>query len=309
MGTPIQVEALIAGLTDSSGNPLAAGKVYTYDAGTSTPRTTWQDNLKASSHTNPIILDGQGKKLVFADGAYKFIIANSADVVQYTHDNLLFSPFSGSSLYGGNSTGAAGAYAINLSPALLTDPPATGTIVSFIPNHTNTSTATLNIQGLGTRPVISGAGVALTGGEIRSGQLILMQFSGTSWLLINPDIAWKTYAPTVTGFSVAPTGILGRYQVVGRTCNLAVSMPNSGTSNATSFTCSLPLTAATVATMFWGAVPFSITDNGAASTTPGQVTIASGASTATLARSISGAGGGWTNVNGKSASFYISYEI
>lgn len=309
MGTPRQVEALIAGLTDASGNPLSGGKIYTYDAGTSTPRTTWQDNLKASSHTNPIILDGQGKKLVFADGAYKFIIANSADVTQYTHDNLLFSPFSGSSLYGGNSTGAAGAYAINLSPALLTDPPATGAIVSFIPNHTNTSTATLNIQGLGTRPVISGAGVALTGGEIRSGQLILMQFNGTSWLLINPDIAWKTFTVTANGFSVAPAGMLGRYQVVGRTCNLAVSMPNAGTSNSTSFSVNLPLTAATVATMFWGAVPYSMIDNGVASTTPGQVTIVSGGTTAILARNISGAGGAFTAANGKSASFYISYEI
>lgn len=184
MGTPRQVEALIAGLTDASGNPLSGGKIYTYDAGTTTPRTTWQDNLKASPHANPIILDAEGKKLVFADGAYKFRIDSAADVTLYTHDNLLFSQFSGASSYGGNSTGAANAYAISLSPALLVAA-ATGQIVSFIANHTNTAgAATLNINGLGAVNIVRKNGQTPAGGEILSGSLVVLQFNGTSWLIV-----------------------------------------------------------------------------------------------------------------------------
>lgn len=225
MGTPRQVEALIAGLTDASGNPLSGGKIYTYSAGTTTPKDTWQDNLKASAHANPIILDAQGKKLVFADGAYKFRIDDSNDVTLYTHDNLLFSEFSGASLYGGNSTGAANAYAISLSPALLVAP-ATGQLVSFIANHTNTAgAATLNINGLGTAPIVRKNGQTPGGGEILSGSLVVLQYNGTSWLIVtgsrlpqiqaafsaSDDTESSASFNTMTGASVSVTVRSGDY--------------------------------------------------------------------------------------------------
>lgn len=184
MSTPVQVEALIAGLTDSSGQPLAGGKIYTYEAGTTTPKTTWQDNLKVSAHANPIILDAQGKKLVFADGAYKFRIDSSADVTLYTHDNLLFSQFNGGAIYGGTSTGSLNAYAISLSPVQLSTP-TTGQLVSFIANHTNTAgAATLNLNGLGAINIVKKTGQTPSGGEILSGSLIVLQYNGTSWLIV-----------------------------------------------------------------------------------------------------------------------------
>lgn len=86
----VQIESLLAGLLDDNGNPLAAGKVYTYEAGTSTPKTTWTDAAKTTPSTNPIILDAVGRADVYADGEYKLVIKTSADVLVSTHDGVKY---------------------------------------------------------------------------------------------------------------------------------------------------------------------------------------------------------------------------
>jgi len=53
--------------------------------------------------------------------------------------------------------------------------------------------------------------------------------------------AWKTWSPTVTGFSGTPTVELARYTVHGKTCTLCISI--NGTSNASTFTFTLPVNA------------------------------------------------------------------
>ncbi|NIW45236.1 MAG: hypothetical protein GWN30_10925, partial [Gammaproteobacteria bacterium] len=45
---------------DDNGDPLSGGKIYTYIAGTSTPKTTYSDRSLSTPHTNPIILDSRG---------------------------------------------------------------------------------------------------------------------------------------------------------------------------------------------------------------------------------------------------------
>lgn len=74
---------------DSNGAVLALGKVYTYEAGTSTPLATYQDKLEASANTNPIILDANGEcDLWLKDQAYKIVVKTSADVTVKTVDNI-----------------------------------------------------------------------------------------------------------------------------------------------------------------------------------------------------------------------------
>ncbi len=85
-----QVESILAGFLDNSGNPLSGGKVYTYEAGTTTNKTTWQDKDKAATHANPIILDSQGQATVFADGLYKFVIRDSSDNLIETLDGIQY---------------------------------------------------------------------------------------------------------------------------------------------------------------------------------------------------------------------------
>lgn len=89
--TAQQVDFLAAGMTDSSGLPLASGLVYTYSSGTTASKTTWLDTNKATARTNPIVLDARGRALVFADGRYKFVVKNSVGVTQYTFDGLEYS--------------------------------------------------------------------------------------------------------------------------------------------------------------------------------------------------------------------------
>lgn len=117
------------------------------------------------------------------------------------------------------------------------------------------------------------------------------------------------YVPTLVGFSANPANAVYQFWVTGMHCNLNVRQGTAGTSNSTDFTITLPITAATVSNCSWGVVPYSAIDNGTASTTPAQAQIVSAGTTVILARSISGAGGAWTNVNGKAASFMIQYRI
>lgn len=65
---------------DSNGNPLAGGKVFVYDAGTSTKATTYTDAALGSANTNPIVLSAAGQATIFlAPGSYKFVLAPAAD--------------------------------------------------------------------------------------------------------------------------------------------------------------------------------------------------------------------------------------
>lgn len=74
--------------TDDDGAPLAGGKVYTYAAGTTTPKATYTTSAATVENTNPVVLDASGRAVIFIDGAYKFTITDSADVVIRTVDNV-----------------------------------------------------------------------------------------------------------------------------------------------------------------------------------------------------------------------------
>jgi len=78
---------------DNDGNPLSAGHLYWYQAGTSTPKLTWQDEAETTPHVLAYItLDGNGRApggAIFIRGSYKLIIKNSAETTTYiTIDNI-----------------------------------------------------------------------------------------------------------------------------------------------------------------------------------------------------------------------------
>jgi hypothetical protein len=79
---------------DNSGNILSGGKIYTYEAGTTTPRATYTSASALAVHTNPIILDSAGRvpsgEIWLDQGlAYKFVVKDSNDVLIATYDNLI----------------------------------------------------------------------------------------------------------------------------------------------------------------------------------------------------------------------------
>jgi hypothetical protein len=79
---------------DNNGDPLSGGKLYSYDAGTTTPRVTYTSVSGSIPHTNPIILDSAGRVpsggeiWVTVDIAYKFVLTTSTDVLIATWDNI-----------------------------------------------------------------------------------------------------------------------------------------------------------------------------------------------------------------------------
>jgi len=76
----------------TTGLPLAGGKLYTYQAGSSTPLATYQDYNGLIPNANPIILGTDGRisgEIWFSAGYnYKLVLKDSNDVLIATYDNL-----------------------------------------------------------------------------------------------------------------------------------------------------------------------------------------------------------------------------
>jgi hypothetical protein len=74
------------------GVPLAGGLIYSYAAGTTTPKVTYTSSSGAIAHPNPIILNSAGRvpggEIWLTLGSYKFILATSTNVTIATYDNV-----------------------------------------------------------------------------------------------------------------------------------------------------------------------------------------------------------------------------
>lgn len=86
----------------STGVPAAGYKLFTYEEGTSTKKTTWTSLAKTAANTNPIVLDANGEADVWLDGNYKLVLAPSNDTDPpaspiWTVDNVRSSDLSTSS--------------------------------------------------------------------------------------------------------------------------------------------------------------------------------------------------------------------
>ena len=63
---------------NTNGTPCVGCKVFTYNAGTSTPAPSYTDSTGATQNTNPIILDSNGEcNFWLAQQAYKIVLQNS----------------------------------------------------------------------------------------------------------------------------------------------------------------------------------------------------------------------------------------
>lgn len=124
---------------------------------------------------------------------------------------------------------------------------------------------------------------------------------------ITPDglFYWQSWTPVFTGFSADPTDVVARYLRFGALCWVQVYMGTAGTSNATGFTVSAPITAATVSGGFWRNSLSFYEDNNTNYRNGGEVTIASAGTVFTLYTP----GTNWTGSSEKRAFFQIFYEV
>lgn len=85
------VDVLLQVREELGTGPLAGGKIYTYEAGTTTPLATYQDLAGATANTNPVILDSAGMAQIRQTNgvAYKWIIYDSDDNELWSRDNIV----------------------------------------------------------------------------------------------------------------------------------------------------------------------------------------------------------------------------
>ena len=203
---------------DDNGTPLVGGKLYSYAAGTTTLLTTYTTSAGTVANTNPIILNAGGRtpnEIWQVTGILlKFVLYNSVNELIGTYDGIpsINDPFGInsqlSSIAGTNTITAAA------TPTLTAY--ATGSIYSFIAANTNTGAATLSIDGLTATSITKNGSAALSAGDIQSGKMMLVEYDGTSFQLVNNIV----YGGSITNATI-----------VSLTTPLAVS--NGGTGLAT----------------------------------------------------------------------------
>ena len=171
---------------DNNGDPLAGGKIYTYEAGTSTDKDTFQDVDGSAANTNPIILDAYGRANIWlGDGAYKFVMKDSNDSLIDTVDDI-----SGevSSLFGQDFYAVVSNTVVNAgyqNSVIVAQAPLE---LSLIPAAT---------AGLGFYFSIyneSGGDVVINpdGSETINGSATLTVSAGGSFLIISNGVGWYT---------------------------------------------------------------------------------------------------------------------
>jgi hypothetical protein len=78
--------------------PLAGGLLYTYQAGSTTPLTSYTNSLGTIANANPIVIGVNGiapTEIWLTSGvSYKFVLATSANVTLYTYDDIAGIPSS-----------------------------------------------------------------------------------------------------------------------------------------------------------------------------------------------------------------------
>lgn len=175
-------------------------------------------------------------------------IASSTFSAQSLSD-LIENLYNGTAQWAGTTGGSSNAYTLSLTG--ITGSYGTGQRVRFIANHTNTGSATLNINsvGAGTIKNIDGS-TNLAAGSIVSGGSYEAIYDGTNWRMTSAITLWTSWSPTysasgsMTYTSVSNNSV--KYMQIGRTVFINVDFQGTtgGTaSNGILFT--LPVTALT----------------------------------------------------------------
>lgn len=218
---------------DNNGEPAVGYKLFTYIAGSSTKLDTYVSSAGAAN-TNPIILDYRGETNVWIppNVAYKYVFAKPADTDPpanpiWTIDNLVSSQLV--TLYGGVDTGSANAYVLNFVANFTsyTD----GIVIYWIPSNSNTTTSTVNVNGLGPIQILGFNGDALVAGDIIANSTVGMIYRAGSFYLLYPAITAGSFTASLSGMTGTVTGSVS-YRVVNRVVTLYASSNIQGTSNS-----------------------------------------------------------------------------
>jgi hypothetical protein len=239
---------LLQGVNDTATAPLSGALIWTYLAGTSTPQATYTDSTGTTPNSNPIQLTSAGRlpQMIWQPVGVKIkvqVSTNAGTVGVPVFGNQIgptFDQLAGigdptgiqQGFYGGTDTGAANAYVLTIAgfPAAYT----AGQIIYWVPANTNTTSSTMNVNGLGAVSIVNPSGAALTYGQLVAGQVTAIAYTGSNFVLVSSSaVNTGTFTGTLTGMT-ATTNVTVTYTISGRVCILNAF--GTGTSNSTAMT-------------------------------------------------------------------------
>lgn len=102
-------------------------------------------------------------------------------------------------------TGVASTYTIALSPAVAGY--TAGLMITFKPGNSNTSSSSINVNALGAKAIVNGAGANVSSGEIVAGRPLTVVYDGTAFVTptglasasSGAAKAWAAWVGTSTG--------------------------------------------------------------------------------------------------------------
>lgn len=153
--------------------------------------------IPASANLGAIV-NGQSLDATKVNGELAWIESRAFDAGNSTGDTM-----QGPVNYKADS-GVANAYVATLNPplAVLT----TGLEVTMTVLNSNTTNATLNVNGLGAKPIVKFGDLPLVAGDLIAGNVVTLRYDGTSWQLVSmprviPLSLVLRYNTTIFGFS------------------------------------------------------------------------------------------------------------
>jgi hypothetical protein len=193
---------------DRSGAPLSGGLLYTYNAGTTTPVSTYTSRSGAAFNTNPIVLDASGRTPaeIWLEGGvlYKFVLKDSTFVQIGSYDNI---PAVNDPTTTNNLITVAGTNALTGLAVPPLEGYAAGAQYSFIAQNTNTGAVTLDIDSLGVKSVTKFGATPLIAGDIIGGAMVLVEYDGTRFQLLGATTnVFKYIVEPTTVSATAATG-------------------------------------------------------------------------------------------------------
>ena len=199
-----------AQFSDANGAPLTGGLIYTYLSGTTTPVTTYTTRDGTTNNTNPIVLDAAGRtpNEIWLDGGvlYKFILKTSAYVQIGSYDDI---PAINDTTTFSNLITVAGTNTLTGLATPTLNGYAAGAQYSFIAQNTNTAAVTIDIDTLGVKSITKFGTTALVAGDIIAGALILIEYDGTQFQLLNvTNNSFKYIVEPTTISATAATGTI-----------------------------------------------------------------------------------------------------
>lgn len=105
----------------NTGAVLTGGKLYTYQAGTTTPQATYTTSTGNVARTNPVVLDAAGRvpdsgEIWITSQAYKFVLKDATDVLIATYDNVVATGSGSYTIQNFTGNGATVSFTLSSAP-------------------------------------------------------------------------------------------------------------------------------------------------------------------------------------------------